>query len=275
MNRAVTLLFTLLVAGCAASCVLPDDVAALQKDVQDVRQELARLRADQQASQKALDALRAQTGTGDAVKRAEFADAKIEIERVSRQVSQIDERIKETEGRLDRMGQDVVASRAVSRRLAAAPPTPPPDGAAPAVPPAPTGALPDPAALYNQAYADFSKGNFPLAISGFEEYLERFPDSDTADNALYWVGECYLSQGRHAAAVESFDRLLERYPKSDKAASADLKKALAWLETNQLQKAIVQFRHVMDTYPSTDEARVARDRLASLGTPAPPARSGN
>ena len=45
------------------------------------------------------------------------------------------------------------------------------------------GAQPDPEALYNTAYTDYAKGNYALAISGFEEYQESFPDRANADNA--------------------------------------------------------------------------------------------
>jgi tol-pal system protein YbgF len=129
------------------------------------------------------------------------------------------------------------------------------------------GAVPDAEALYNTAYADFSKGNYALAVSGFEEYHEKFPDSPLADNALYWIGECHFSQGNFPDAVSAFDRLLEQHADSDKAAAANLKKGLAFLEQNQIGQAIVQLRFVHSTYPGSDEAKIARDKLISLGAP--------
>ena len=39
-------------------------------------------------------------------------------------------------------------------------------------------------ALYNAASADFSKGNYALAVSGFQEYQERFADSALADSLV-------------------------------------------------------------------------------------------
>ena len=102
----------------------------------------------------------------------------------------------------------------------------------------------------------------------FQEYASRYPESDLADNALYWVGECLFSQGRFADAVSAFDRMLEKYPQSDRAAAANLKKGLAFLEQNKISQALVQLRYVATTYPSSDEARIARDKLASLGAPA-------
>ena len=141
----------------------------------------------------------------------------------------------------------------------------PGDAPAPVPTGQPTGAVPNPEELYNAAYADYSKGNYVLAISGFEEYATRFPDSDLADNALYWVGECHFSQGEYDSAVDAFDNLLELHPRSDKAAAGNLKKALAFMELNQVGTAIVQLRYVVSNYPSTDEARIAEDKLVNLG----------
>ncbi len=54
--------------------------------------------------------------------------------------------------------------------------------------------------------------------------------------------------------------------RSDKAPAANLKKALAFQEQNQIGQAIIQYRYVVSAYPGTDEARLARDKLAGLGT---------
>ena len=247
-----------LALAATAGCVLPDDVATIQKDVADVRAELAKVKADQAAASESAKKLEARLGTVDAVPRSEFADLRVQIDGFRRQVTALDDRIAEAERRMDRMGQDVVASRELSRRAASqAPP-----GAAG---PAPGGALPAPENLYGQAYADFSKGNWALAASGFEEYAARFPDSDQADNALYWIAECAFAQGKFTDALAGYDRLLERYPRSEKAAAANLKKALALLEQNAVAKASAQLKYVVDSYPGTDEAKIAADRLAALG----------
>lgn len=255
----------LLGAAVLASCVLPDDVARIQKDVADVRDEVARLRSEQQSAKEEMRRLEEKLGAVDTVDRSDFADTKLKVDDLSRQIAALDDRIARTEQRMDRVGQDVLANREASKRL-----TPPPapataSEAPPVVPVPPEGAAPNPEDLYSQAYADFSKGNFALAVAGFEEYASRYPDSDTADNALYWIGECAFSQGRYDEALRAYDRMLEKYPRSDKAAAANLKKGLALLEKNEVQKAIVQLQYVAETYPASDEARIARDRLKALG----------
>ncbi len=260
----------------SAACVMPDQVSRLEKDMADVRQDLQKIQKEQTESRERLSGLESKLSGQDPVKRTEFADLKARFDEVARQQTALDERIKDTNRRVDQVSSDVQANRELARRAAASTPgtTAPAGDPAAAAALAAAGAaaageaLPDPQSLYNTAYSDFSKGNFVLAISGFEEYASRYAESDLADNALYWVGECLFSQGKFADAVQSFDRMLEKYPQSDRAAAANLKKGLAFLEQNKISQALVQLRYVATTYPSSDEARIARDKLASLGAPA-------
>jgi tol-pal system protein YbgF len=248
---------------CAAACVLPDDVSRLQTDVAEVKQRLDRLEAEGAEASRRLGEIAARIEAApDAASRDELADALLRLDQLSRQVSATDDRVSEIARRVDRYSGDLAQTRELARRGATAPAAPsgPADRTAPGA-----GALPDPESLYNSAYADFSKGNYALAIAGFQEYQETFPDSGSADNALYWIAECQFSQGRFREALTAFDRLLQRYPDSEKAAAGNLKKGLAYLELNLIKEAVVQLRYVTTAYPDTDEARLAQDKLVSLG----------
>jgi tol-pal system protein YbgF len=256
-----------------AACVLPDEIAKLQKDVGDVQQQLRRVEQNQADVERRLTEMEGEAGEdGEQVSREELADTQLRIEQISRQMAITSERVSDIDQRLDRYSQDLHRTQELARFGSPTPPGEAPVGPGEPGPetgtasPPPTGeAFPDPEALYNTAYADFSKGNYALAVSGFGEYQQRFPDSALADNAFYWIAECHFSQGDYGAAVSALDDLLARYPESDKAAAANLKKALAFQEQNQIGQAIIQYRYVVSAFPDTDEARLARDKLAGLG----------
>lgn len=264
-----------------AACVMPDQLAKIEKDVADLQNQMRRVEREQSEATTQLRTIKEQTAAASAnPSREDVADMGARIDQVERETSVSGERITDLNRRIDGLSQELQQALELARRAGEGSPpaprpgtstTPPLDGGG-ADAPAPDerqqgDALPDPEALYNTAYADFSKGNFALAIAGFEEYYERYPESAQADNALYWIGECHFSQGNFSEAIASFDRLLDLYPASDKAAASNLKKALAFLEQNQVGQAIVQLRFVVSTYPGTDEARIARDKLTSLGAP--------
>jgi tol-pal system protein YbgF len=260
-------------APALAGCVMPDQVSSMQKDLTEIRADLQQVRADQADARQRLEAIESRPATdAEAATKADLADVTVSINELSQDVSIVDERLNDMGRRIERLSQQVQQARELNQP-GAAPATSAGGGSDTAIVPvagaaaaaAAAGARPDPEQLYNTAYADFSKGNYALAVSGFEEYYEKFPGTALADNALYWIGECHFSQGDFPSAVQAFDRLLEAYPDSDKAAAGNLKKGLAYLEQNEVGQAIVQLRYVVAEYPGSDEAKIARDKLTSLG----------
>jgi tol-pal system protein YbgF len=271
-----------LLAGMAcAGCVMPDKVTEMQKDLSDIRSDLQQIRASQDDALQRLETLEAKSSDDrERITKADLADVNVNISQLARDVGIVDERLNDMGRRIDRLSQQVQQAREANRPggYGAVPvPTDEPGlenvnvteggAAAAGADMARNEAQPDPEELYNTAYADFSKGNYALAISGFEEYHEKFPGSALADNALYWVGECHFSQGDFPEAIKAFDRMLDLYASSDKAAAANLKKGLAYLEQNEVGLAIVQLRYVVSEYPGSDEAKIAKDKLTSLGAP--------
>jgi tol-pal system protein YbgF len=275
--RAALLTILAALLGMGSACVLPDQLTKVQSDVADLQQQMGEVRRSQEATRDEiaeLNAVAAGGGAENEVTREDMAEVALRLDRVSREATMTDEKVNDLGRRLDRFAQEIQQSRQMARSETGTPEnfgTADPAGGSgtsgatlqPMV--RPSSAVPDPEALYNTAYLDFSKGNFDLAIAGFEEYQQRFAESPLADNALYWIGECQFSKGDFAAAILAFDRLLEGYARSDKAPAADLKKALAFQEQNQIGQAIVQLRYVISEYPDTDEARIARDKLSALG----------
>ena len=265
-------------AALAAGCILPDEMKHLEQDVAKMRRDLNDVKQDQTDALGQLDRIEEQVAAAteqpEAVSRDDFVDLAVQVQQIARDLSNVDQRVSDLGGRLQDVAEDASQAREYARTAPAFDGGRVAGAGKPTDPVAVTGgeveyaeAQPDPQALYNTAYADYSKGNYALAISGFEEYQEKFSDKPNADNALYWVAECRFSQGDFGGAVRGFDDMLSRYPDSDKAASANLKKALAYLEQNDIQRAILQLRYVHGSYSGTDEARIARDKLASLGAP--------
>ena len=123
----------------------------------------------------------------------------------------------------------------------------------------------DPRVLYDTAYNDYLQGSYDLSILAFRQYLESFPDTDLADNASYWIGECFYRQGKFQKAIDQFDEVLDRYERSDRTPSALLRKGYAYLELNQRAQGIVQLQNVSCEHGGTDEAHLARQRLAEMG----------
>lgn len=121
-----------------------------------------------------------------------------------------------------------------------------------------------PQELYNQAYADYQKGSYGLAIDGFAMFRGQFPSNPLADNALYMVGECAFSQKKYQPAIDAFDDLILNYSVSDKIAAAHWKKALALAEMKKNDEAIAVLKLLVQKFPLEEEARSAQEKIKEL-----------
>jgi tol-pal system protein YbgF len=121
-----------------------------------------------------------------------------------------------------------------------------------------------PAALFEAAQRDYNRGNYPLALVGFEDYLKAAPESDLADDAQYWKGQTYFSQGDMQRATQEFLKVRDLYPDGDRVALATLQIGNAFLRQSDSATARRYFETVIREYPGSDEAALAKDKVAGL-----------
>ena len=69
-----------------------------------------------------------------------------------------------------------------------------------------------PGDFYRAAYGDYLAGKIDLALSGFEGFLERYPDSDLADDAQFYLADCRLLKKDFIRARAEFDKVLRAPP---------------------------------------------------------------
>ena len=119
----------------------------------------------------------------------------------------------------------------------------------------------EPKTLYDAAYQHYLGADYEQAATGFERYLETFPDGEDADSAQYWLGESYMGQGLFRTAIEELGRVAERYPDSDKVASSMLRMGVAHIELGERDLANEMLLRVRQEYPDSDEAVLALQQL--------------
>src|SRR5215813_3280805 len=119
----------------------------------------------------------------------------------------------------------------------------------------------NPDQLFAAAYGDYSRGNYDLAISEFRQYVETYPTSEMADNAQYWIGECFYSKKLLSEAVVEFDKVVQMFPKGDKVPGARFKKAMALIEMGQQDSGRAELTALIRLFPRSNEAVLARQQL--------------
>jgi tol-pal system protein YbgF len=252
----------LLAAAAALSgCVSSGDIESIQAQLGDLQRQVLQVQ-QQGSSKREVASLEEAVSTQMQALLKQEADMQVELQSLSTQIEQLQANLQDTNDRLAQLSQQIAATNQELRSRPAGAEAPLPADA----PPDPAAAAGgDPQALYQAAYSDYLRKNYDLAILGFQQYLQAFPDTDLSDNAAYWIGECYYGQGKMQEAIQQFDHVLSQYPRSDKRASAWLKKGYAHLELGDTGQGVAHLRRVVKEFPSSDEANLARQRLRALG----------
>ncbi len=254
---------------------------AANKDIERLAVQIATLQGQvaeiQRASEESRAELRRLTeliAEQNALLKKSVADRRQQDETVAANLKDLGERIAEVAEALESIKAQAVPL------LTPLPGTDPSQGGAPSTAPAtpggaaptlggtaapaaaaPSGPAPAPRELYSQAYADFARGNYDLAVQGFSEYIRNYPGTDFTDNAQYWIGECLYGKKMYAEAIEAWNTLFKDHPASDKLPDARVKKGMALERLGRKSQALVEYRYVVDRYPNSQAARIARERL--------------
>jgi tol-pal system protein YbgF len=117
---------------------------------------------------------------------------------------------------------------------------------------------------YDQAFKALKELRYADAAEAFQEFLDKYPGSDYADNAQYWLGESYYVTRNYDIALASFQGLMDRYPDSPKIPDALLKIGYTHYELKQWDRARAALTQVQENYPDTTLARLAESRLRSM-----------
>lgn len=179
---------------------------------------------------------------------------------------QTDETLGRLEGKLD----DIMARfRIASERSAPPKPADPAPTQAPSTGGAPpasgsTGSSggPAPAQMYDQATTDLTQGRYAMALSGYRQFLQRFPEHDLADNAQYGAGECFFAQARFDSALVEYSRVGATWSRGDRAPAALYKLGLCEERLGRANDAKRTFEDLVSKFPQSGEAQLARDRLS-------------
>jgi tol-pal system protein YbgF len=246
-------------AGCSGHIHMPERMAETQAQVTELQRR-------QDALAREIAELKAKLDRQEELLRQGRADQNTKLDEINQSMEVV-------RNQLDQ------ASRQWAKGRAARPPTPtqvpspvdatgaPPSGAPGN--PGQTGAPGDTArgpaldeeGLYRAAHQNLQQGRYPLAITGFRQYLSQFPDGSLNDEAQYGIGEAYYAQADYPTAAIEFRALVDTYPTSNKVPSALLKAGMSYFEAGNNEVGRAYLERVIKEYPDSEEAVRAKDRL--------------
>lgn len=215
------------------------------------------------------------------------AMAEVELDRLRRQVADLESRLAEDGGALGVTSSDAAEAEtyvppaaveesdletepvelpekaqsvaAFEEDVAEAAPAPAPEeGGAGAYEPISAAAQ----ALYDRGYTLYHQGRYVDAETSFQQFLQGNPGTELTDNAQYWVGECRFARGDFQGALAAFQMTVDRFPRGNKVADAILKMGDAHQALGESERARERWEEVRRRFPGSAAAAVADDRLS-------------
>lgn len=113
--------------------------------------------------------------------------------------------------------------------------------------------------LYYDAAFDLIKAkDFDKASQAFTAFLRKYPNSQYAGNAQYWLGEVNLAKGDLQAAGQAFAKVSQLYPKHAKVPDSLYKLADVERRLGHTDKVKGILQQVVAQYPGTSAAQLAQ-----------------
>ncbi|HPM40821.1 MAG TPA: tol-pal system protein YbgF [bacterium] len=120
------------------------------------------------------------------------------------------------------------------------------------------------ATAYQQALDLANGGRYLEAAGAFEAFLQKYPKSQWAGSARYWVAESFYLSRDYKRAIKEFQVFIEKFPKEPKIAEAILKQGNSFYELGLLEESRAFYEKVASSYPSSKEGQAAKARIKRL-----------
>jgi tol-pal system protein YbgF len=272
----------LLVLACAGVLVVltVDPLAAAadreqQQIIADIRmlqEETLRLQLVLGTLGQTLETVMAKLDEQGGSTRKAFADQKLLVDNVADDVRILREKVDDTNVRISSLSQELEALRISIPPMAPAmttllvdPDTGEPfEPVGPPTPIVPVSPGVSPQRMYDTAWADYTTGQWALAIQGFEAYIKTFPKSELTDDAQFYIGQTYYADGRFDEAVAAFGQVLAAYPDGDVVPEATYKRGLSLDRLGDTERARTSFELIIENYPESPMAPLAQQALDRL-----------
>ncbi len=111
---------------------------------------------------------------------------------------------------------------------------------------------------YSYAQKLVTMGQYDKAETALGEFIKRYPNSDLAGNAQYWLGQTYYVRKDYTKATRAFLEGYNNYPKSQKAPAFLLKIGMSLFAMGEKTDACDAYRELGSRFPDSSENKTKR-----------------
>ncbi|MBK1439064.1 tetratricopeptide repeat protein [Parapedobacter sp. ISTM3] len=119
-------------------------------------------------------------------------------------------------------------------------------------------------ALFQRGIIQGLQGNNDAKLSTLRSVVERFPNSNYADDVAFEIPYTYFTMGDYDTAIDGLQQMIEKYPRSSYAPRALMTIGLVQYNKDDTEAAMATFRRVVEEHSTTDEARQALRSIENI-----------
>lgn len=113
--------------------------------------------------------------------------------------------------------------------------------------------------LFNLARSNFDNGNFALAINDFNDFMEKYPESEDAAGALFWKAEAYFALDSLETAKTHFQNFYRENREGDLSCSALHRLGLIFHRQGQGRNRDSMWNQLLKQCPDSPQARIVEE----------------
>ncbi|MES2278972.1 MAG: tetratricopeptide repeat protein [Bacteroidota bacterium] len=121
-------------------------------------------------------------------------------------------------------------------------------------------------AMFQRGMIQGLQGSLDTKISTLNEVLNKFPNSDFADDAAFEIAYTYFLKNDGEKSKSDLMAMVEKYPRSSYIPRALVTMGLIDYNADKEDLAVESFKRVIKDYPSTDEAKQALKQIEKIYT---------
>jgi TolA-binding protein len=121
-----------------------------------------------------------------------------------------------------------------------------------------------PAQIYQIARGDYSRGEYDLAISGFENIINNYSDTQFAENSYYDMAVSYYAKKDWIKVCDIIDIFVNKYNNSELLRKSYILKTKAFRKLGNFEKAKEVYNKIIKDFPDSEEAKIAKDELDKM-----------
>lgn len=206
---------------------------------------------------------------GDTPSNARLAELGEAVSELREELARLRGAVEEAQHAAERAAEEARLAREFPPEVA-----PAPRGSGSAAQPGASAQARDEIRAYEEAFRLYRSGQYQAAIDRFRGFLQTHPSSDYADNAQFWLAECYFKLSDYEQAVVAFQEVVQEYPEGNKVPDALYRQGMALLEIGKstgneakYRPAAQQiFERLVTRHPDSERVPEARRQLEKLGT---------